>query len=254
MKKLIFILNDLGQVGKTTCTQVLHEYLERKGFNHLMVATDPDAGDALPDSQVIDIGDGLNTSDIIEMLDRGGIVLMDVATDCAGALADFCAEEEIGTLLAELEAELTIVLPLNRELEAFEPLIDVVETIADDADYVVVHTPTKTELQGDFENSELARALEHLGAIEVEMPRIEPGILNELENERGLPLAAALGDRKQLPRYLRDAIHAWELEFCSDLAEANDFILPGNGSATSSPYRKAKTTRKKAHSQIGLAS
>lgn len=254
MKKLILILNDLGAVGKTTCTQVLHEYLERKGYNHLLIATDIDAGDALPGAQSIDIGDGLCSSEIIEMLDRGGVVLMDIATGCAGAFADFCAEEEIGTLLAELEAELTVVLPINRELEAFEPLVEVVETIADDADYVVVHSPKKADLQGDFENSELSRALEHLGAIEVEMPAVDPQILAQLEGEIGLPLTKALGDRTQLPRHLRDALHAWELDFCKDLTEANDLILPGKASSASSPYRKAKTIRKKASSQIGLAS
>ena len=254
MKKLILILNDLGGVGKTTCTQVLHEHLERKGVNHLLVATDPDAEEALPGAESIDVGDGLSTSDVIEMLDRGGVVLLDVATGCAGALAEFCAEEEIGTLLAELETELTIVLPLNRELESFEPLVDVVETLADDADYVVVHTPTKAELQGHFDNSELSRALEHLGAIEVEMPTLESGVLNKVEDEIGLPFALALGDRKQLPRYLRDSIHAWELDFCKDLAEANDFLLPGKASSTSSPYRKTKTARKRARGQIGLAS
>jgi hypothetical protein len=151
-------------------------------------------------------------------------------------------------LLAELEAELTVVLPVNRESEGFAGILELAETFSDDADYLVVHTPVKAELESEFERSEAARALEYLGAMEIEMPEIDAGLLKAVEEDAGMRLAAALGKRDQLPRGLRSKLHDWEVRFSGEFAEAEEFLMPGRGSATASPYRKAK------RGQIGLAS
>ncbi len=251
MKKLILVINDLGRVGKSSCALVLHEHLRRKGVENLHVTTDG-AGAAIElhgddTTDHLDLMDGVTPSDIIGLIDRAGVVIMDVHTDGGALLGEFFAEQEIATLLAELEAELTIVVPANDETEGFAGMLEIAEIFSDDADYVVVRTPVRADFPGDFENSEAAKALDYLGAISVDMPEVADGILEQLE-KAGHDLAGGLANRKQLPRFLRNELHGWELDLCSALAAAEEFLLPAKGAASASPYHRQQGGK------IGLAS
>lgn len=239
MKKLILVLNDLEGVGTTSCAQVIHALLRRKGHASTLVVTDPETDTDTCGAEFLDLAEGITSSDIIGLLDRSGIAVLDVYSEGAAILGEFFQEEEIGTLLSEIEAELTVVVTANDEVEGFEGIVGVAEAFADDADWVVVRTPVAAELPGDLEGSEAGRALEYLGALHVDMPEVAADTLSALE-ETGMSLGEALGRRKELPRFVRHALQGWELAFCNELAEAEEFLMPGRGAATSSPYRQRR--------------
>ena len=240
MKKLILIANDLESTGKTTTTHVLSEYLERKGIKNQIVATDVHAGPSCQGQPLLDLNDGVTASDFISMLDKWGTVIIDLHSDGGAAvLGEIFQEEEIGCVLSEIEAELTIVIPANEEAEGYERMVEIAEVFNDDADYIVVHTPMTAEIDGSYEHSEAAKALDYLGSVEVEMPEFDSEYMKTLE-ELGLTLGSALANRKALPRHLATEVHAWELAFAEEFIGADEFLLPGSGVATSSPYRKVK--------------
>ncbi len=237
MKKVILILNDLAGSGKTTCAQVLHEHLLRRGVDHIQVTTDTTSDLDLPEFETLDITDGLEPNDIVSLVDRGSVAVVDVhSEDGAATLGEFFVENEIADLLGELEASLTVVIPANDEVESFEGIERLTRMFADDADYVVVRSTVPAEYSAAFEGSEGAHALEQLGAVFVEMPEMDSDLVGELDG-LGLSVAEALYARKQLPRYLRNDLHTWEIDFAEALGDADEFLLPG-GQKTSgiSPY------------------
>ncbi|CAN5457583.1 hypothetical protein BH23VER1_BH23VER1_21420 [soil metagenome] len=249
MKKLILVLNDLAGTGKTTSAQVLHEYLLRRGVEHIQVSTDATSDLHLPEVEVLDIANCLEPHDIISLIDRGGVAIVDVhSEDGAAILGDFFVENEIAALLGELDASLTLVIPVNDDLESFEGIEGLTRAFADDAEYVVVRSAIPAEYGDAFEGSEGAHALGQLGAIFVEMPEMDCDLLGELER-LGHSVAEALFDRQQLPRYVRNDLHAWEIDFSEALGEADEFLLPGGHkesvSVMISPY---------ATGEFGLAS
>jgi hypothetical protein len=246
MKKLILILNDLAGSGKTTCAQVLHEHLRRRGVDHLQVTTDTASDLDLPDFEILDITDGLEPNDIVSLIDRGSVVIVDVhSEDGAAALGEFFVENEIADLLGELEASLTVVIPANDEVASFDGIERLTRMFADDAEYVVVRSTVPAEYSAAFEASEGANALEQLGAIFVEMPEMDCDLVGELDG-LGLSVAEALFSRKQLPRYVRNDLHAWEIDFAEVLGDADEFLVPGGQKTWGvSPY---------ATGSIGLAS
>ena len=240
MKKLILIANDLESTGKTTTSHVMSEYLDRKGIKNKIVSTDIHAGPSCEDQPLLDLNDGVTASDFISMLDNWGTVILDLHSDGGAAvLGEIFQEEEIGCVLSEIEAELTIVIPANEEAEGYEKMVEIAEVFNDDADYIVVHTPMVAELDGSYEHSEAAKALDYLGCVEVEMPEFDSSAMKMLD-ELGMSLGSALANRKSLPRHLAGEVHEWELAFAEEFIGADEFLLPGSGVATSSPYRKVK--------------
>ncbi len=240
MKKLILIANDFEAAGKTTTTHVLSEYLIRKGIKNKIVATDVHAGPAREGEPLLDLNDGVTASDFISMLDKWGTVILDLHSDGGAAvLGEIFQEEEIGNVLSEIEAELTIVIPANEEAEGYEKMVEIAEVFNDDADYIVVHTPMTADIDAAYEHSEAAKALDYLGCVEVEMPEFDTDALKMLE-EHGMSLGTALANRKDLPRHLAGEVHSWELAFAEEFIGADEFLQPGSGVATASPYRKVK--------------
>ena len=240
MKKLILIANDLDASGNTTTSYVLSEYLKRKGVPNMVITTDASRESDTAERPLLDLNDGVTASDFIRVLDRWGTVILDLHSDGgASLLGEIFQEEEIGDVLNEIEAELTIVIPANDEREGYEKMVEIAEVFSDDADYIVVHTPMPAEIDAAYEHSEASKALDYLGAVEIEMPEFDPEILKTLD-ELSLSLPEALISRKSLPRHLAGALHDWELSFAEEFTGADEFLRPGGGIATNSPYRKVK--------------
>ena len=237
MKKLVLIINDLPEVGKSSFSRVFEEFMGRKKIDYLPVST---AETNLGHPTYWNLEDELETGQIVSFVDRADVTVIDVATGDGGTLAEFFNEEDVFDLLLEMEAELTLVVPVPNHAAISEEVVAIGEAFADNADYVIVRTPVEFDEADDssWVGTYGEKVMDYMGAHVVEAPGMDVTMLTEIEESHGMGLARALADRSALPRYLRDSLHAWELEFSESLAGAPELFIPAE-TGTKSVYGSA---------------
>jgi len=238
MKKLILILNDLPEVGKSSFARVFEQFMARKKIDYVPVST---AETGLGHPTFWNLEDELEVGNLISFLDQADVTVIDVATGDGAVLAEFFHEAEVFDLLLEMETELTIVIPAPNHPGISDEVVAIGETFADNADYVVVRTPVEFDDADDssWVGSYGEKVMDYMGAHVAEAPEMDVTMLSEIEENHEMGLAMALADRSGLPRYLRDSLHEWELEFSESLVGARELFIPaetGSKSAYSSNF------------------
>lgn len=234
MKKLILIQNDSRKSGKSTVAAAIADMLDRRSVGYSLVHTDENRID---DPNFFDLED-FEMSHIIGLVDQEAVTIIDVATGTAEALADVFSEFELEDLLAELDVEITVVIPVVDSDESLDETIRIGETFADGADYVVAKTGSKSNRlsEEDWANSYAAKAMGYLGAIEVVIPSASPA-LDATLREHEITMADAATDPSQLPDFAKTEIGDWFEKCFNNMAIAHDYLL---GELASVPQHKLR--------------
>jgi hypothetical protein len=69
------------------------------------------------------------------------------------------------------------------------------------------------------------RYLSQLGALEVKLPAVKDGILDEID-AMDLDVGLALTQRQHLARYVRNELLAWEVKATDALRDAEELFIP----------------------------
>jgi len=225
MKKLVLILNDLPEVGKTAFSRVFEQFMARKKIEYVSISTDETH---LGHPTHWNLVDELEISSLVSFIDQADVTVIDVATGDGATLAEFFNEEEVFDVLLELETDLTIVVPVPNHSAISDEVVAIGEVFADNSDYLIVRTPIEFDGADDssWVGSYGEKVMDYMGAHVVEAPAVDVTMLNEIEGSHDMGLAQALSDRSSLPRYLRDSLHTWELEFSECLAGAPELFIP----------------------------
>ena len=225
MKKLVLILNDLPEVGKSSFSRVFEQFMSRKKIEYLTVSTEETS---LGHPTYWNLDDELEAGHLISFLDQSDVTVIDVASGDGATLAEFFNEEEVFDLLVEMEAELTIVVPTPNHTAISNEVVAIGEAFADNADYLVVRTPVDFDGADDsaWAGTYGEKVMNYMGAHIVTAPAMDVTMLSEIEENHGVGLAEALANRSELPRYLRDSLHSWELEFSEALTGAPELFIP----------------------------
>lgn len=227
MKKLIVVLNDLELTGKTTVARALAAYLHEQEISHLLVSTDGSDSEDFAQGEFWDLEDEIELSQLIGALDQNDAVIIDVSTGAARNWADFCEEQEVDGILAEMDVEMTLVIPEHGGERCHNEVVDLAEIFSDQADYVIVHLPlpARRSAESEWKGSYAAKATNFLGALAVTPPEIESDLETALESS-GNDICSALGQLENLPRFLEVQVTQW-LEGCSlEFNLAKDYLQP----------------------------
>jgi hypothetical protein len=223
MKKVILIANDAEACGKTTLSTVLCGLFQRKQISHKLVTTSPDQDIPLP-TFLMDLEDSFNADALVDLIDHHDAVIIDCHTGGANRLARAFEKRRMDDILEELEAELTVIIPVCQDSAVLESAHELAEGFARMAEFLVVHAPLAADIPESWSTCPARRILQRLGATEVSMPGLADGLINELDNlELDLPLA--LSQRQHLPRFVRHELLSWEVNFCENLRAADGLLL-----------------------------
>ncbi len=225
MKKLILVANDAPQSGKTSFVRVLEQHYERKGIATRTLYTDADVA---PDERAFwDLEDDLNPQRLMTWVDENDVTILDVSCGSSTLMADLFADHDLFEQLLEFEAELCIAVTANDTEAAIAGSVALGEGFSDNANYILLRNPycDPTETPGDWSGSYGEKVMRYLGALEIDVPEFDPGMAAELLS-RDMDLPTALIARKELPRFLRDSLHTWELSYANALDEADELLLP----------------------------
>ncbi|MEM7697797.1 MAG: hypothetical protein AAF236_05275 [Verrucomicrobiota bacterium] len=225
MKKLLIVLNDLEHSGKSVLARALSQHLTANEVNNLLVTSNEEDMTETFAGEFWDLEDDFGLSQVITALDNHDAVVVDAHSGAARNWAEFCEEKEIESLLGELEAEMTVVIPNTRSERCNEEITDLCELFADQADYVVAHLPGDERYEVKWKSSPAEKATRYLGAQIVEMPGIPEALSTALESA-GTTLPEALNNSKKLSRFAEVEVDQWIERASEALASAEDFIMP----------------------------
>ena len=224
MKKVIIIANNAEACGKTTLATVLCGMFQRKQISHKLVTTSPDQELPLP-TVLLDLEDSFPTSELVDLIDHNEVVIIDCHTGGASRLARALERHHMDDVFEELEAELTVVIPVCQDSAVLGSAHELAEQYARMAEFLVIHAPLAADVPESWSGSSARRMLQRLGATELSMPGLTDGIVTELDNlELDLPLA--LTQRQHLTRFVRHELLSWEVNFCENLRAADALLLP----------------------------
>ena len=230
MKKLIVVVNDLERSGKSALARALSHHLKSEEIKHLLVTSNEmDMTDSFP-GEFWDLEDQFEVSLLIAAIDRHDAVILDVHTGAARNWGDLFESEDLENLLAELDAEMTLVIPNTRGERCNEEICDLTEIFADQANYVIAHLPGDKRTEIKWKASPAEKAIRYLGATEVEIPGLSAELRTALDNA-GMELPEALNKPSALPRFAEVQVTQWLERVSASIAGGNEHLVPdGSGS------------------------
>lgn len=224
MKKVIIISNNAEACGKTTLATVLCSLYQRRQINFKLIVTSPDQELPIP-TVLMDVEESFPAAELVDLIDHHEVVIIDTHTGGAERLVREFEKSRMDDVLEELEAELTVVIPVCQDSAVLRNAMELAESYARMAEFLVVHVPLAADVPESWSTSSARRILQRLGATEVTMPAVSDGIIDELDNlELDLPLA--LTQRQHLPRFVRHELLSWEVNFCENLRAADSLLMP----------------------------
>mgnify|MGYP000865341316 CR=1 FL=1 len=225
MKKLIVVVNDLERSGKSALARTLSHYFKSQEIPHLLVTSNEmDMTESFP-GEFWDLEDQFDVSQLIGAIDSYSAVILDVHSGGARNWGDFLEAEDIENLLAELDAEMTLVIPDTRSERCNEEICDLTEIFADQADYVIAHLPGDPRNQVKWKGSLASKAIRYLGANTVDIPDLSDDLRTALDNA-GIDFTEALNNPSALPRFAEVQLSQWIERASSGLAAGAEYLLP----------------------------
>ncbi|MAS96174.1 MAG: hypothetical protein CMO55_23475 [Verrucomicrobiales bacterium] len=225
MKKLIVVVNDLERSGKSSTARAISHHLTNLEVKHLLVTSDEmDMTDTFP-GEFWDLEDQFETSQLIGAIDSYEAVVLDVHSGAARNWGEFCEERDLENLLAELDAEMTLVIPDTRNERCNEEICDLTEIFADQANYVIAHLPGDERFEVKWKGSLADKAIRYLGASQVDIPGISEELETALEST-DVTFAEALNNPAELPRFAEVQITQWLERTSESLGAAQDYLIP----------------------------
>ena len=224
MKKLIVVVNDLERSGKSALARAIAHHLNESEVKHLLVTSNEmDMSDSYK-GEFWDLEDQFDVSLLIGALDNFDAIVLDVHTGAARNWGEFCENEDLENLLAELDTEMTMVIPNNQSERCNEEMSDLAEIFADQADYVIAHLPGD-ERAVKWKASPAEKAVRYLGASEVSFPGMPDDLVTALETSE-VKFANALNNPSELPRFAEVQVAQWLEKANGALVAGQDYLLP----------------------------
>lgn len=235
MKKLIVVVNDLERSGKSALARTLSHHLKSQEIKHLLVTSNEmDMTESFP-GEFWDLEDQFDVSQLIGAIDSFSAVILDVHTGGARNWGDFFEAEDLENLLAELDAEMTLVIPDTRSERCNEEICDLTEIFADQADYVIAHLPGDPRNEVKWKGSLADKAIRYLGAGTVDIPGISDDLRTALDNA-GMEFTEALNNPSELPRFAEVQLSQWLERASSCLSGGNEYLIPDSVSSVALDY------------------
>ena len=225
MKKLIVVANDLERSGKSVLARAIASHLGDLEVNHLLITSNEmDMSDTF-EGDFWDLEEQFDSSNLFSALDHYDAVVMDVHTGAARNWGEFCENEEMENLLAELDVEMTLVIPNTGTERCNEEIVDLADLFSDASDYIIAHLPMEERGLIDWEKSPAEKGTRYFGSIELEMPTFSDELTTAVESTSS-DFVNALNQPDKLPRFAEVQICQWLETAAERLEDASEYLIP----------------------------
>jgi len=174
MKKIIIVANDSEASGKTLLTKICGAFLQKKNegpFTLVHTGIEDPGGD---NSLHIDFSYGIDTEEIVSIVDDHAVTVIDVASGYGEDFANTLRDGELLDMLHELDAHVTVVFPITNSESSYSSLVSIAEAVNDESDYVIVHNQVDGA-NTSWETSYARKAMTFLDANELVLSDLGEG-------------------------------------------------------------------------------
>jgi len=227
MKRLDLIINGKGGVGKSFFAVNLVQFLKDKGIAHVAIDTDNENSTLKrfhPDAQFLDLSNRRELDGIFGALEKTDLVVVDcrASTDL---FLDYFTEVDVPTVLPALGSALTLVMPVNHELDSVDQVQRLTDQLGKTSSYVVVRNAAHSDSFALFESADVRAQLKSkLGGRELAMLRLQDWLVEALNRENLTITAAAKHSAFSLLD--RQRLLTWQRKLYAEIESAADSLLP----------------------------
>lgn len=225
-KRLILVLNGKGGVGKSFFAVNLVQFLKDREIAHVAIDSDNENSTLMrfhPDAEFLDISVPRALDGMFHALDRASLVVTDCRAASTELLFEYFRSIDLPNAAIELETTLTIAMPVNHEPDSVEQVQRIVQELGTAARYLVIRNAVHHDQFQVFDTSAVRlRLTRELGAREINLPRLDPWLVDAL-NTGNLSITAAA---KILHLLDRQRLLIWQRRLYGQLDEARELLLP----------------------------
>src|SRR5258708_15340033 len=141
MKRLDLILNGKGGVGKSFFAVNFVQFLKDRGITHVAIDSDNENSTLKrfhPDTRFLDLNNRRELDGIFSALEKANLVVMDCRAASTDLFLDYFAEIDLPAVLSALGLALTLVMPINHELDSVDQVQRLTDQLGKASSYVVV--------------------------------------------------------------------------------------------------------------------
>jgi hypothetical protein len=228
MKRLDLILNGKGGVGKSFFAVNFVQFLKDKSIAHAAIDSDNENSTLKrfhPDTRFLDLGNRRELDGIFAALEKSNLVIMDCRAASTDLFIDYFAEIDLSTVLSELGAALTLVMPVNHESDSVDQIQRLADQFGKKCNYVVIRNASHSDSFALFESSEVRTQLkDKLGGREISMSRLQDWLVESL-NAENLTISVA-AKHPAFNLLDRQRLQTWQRKLYAEIESATDLLLP----------------------------
>ena len=227
-KRLDLILNGKGGVGKSFFAVNFVQYLKDHQIAHVALDCDNENSTLKrfhPDAEFLDLTDPRGLDAMFRSLEKVDLVLVDCRAASSDLFFDYFTEINLRATLNALSAAMTLVMPVNHEMDSIDQIQRVVAKLENGAAYVVLRNEVHDDRFTLYDQSVIRKRLrEKLGAKEIAMSRLQAWLVEGL-NLKGLTITAAAKDG-YFHLLDRQRLQTWQRRLYEQIESAGGLLLP----------------------------
>ena len=227
-KRLDLILNGKGGVGKSFFAVNLVQYFKDKQIPYVAIDSDNENSTLKrfhPDAEFMDLAEARDMDGMFSALERNPLALVDCRAASTDVFFDYFQEIDMAETLRVLDAELTIIMPVNHESDSLEQVQSVVKQFGNSCRYVVLRNAVHSDSFALYDKSKVRQRLNaELGGREISMERLRPWLVEGLQRAN-LTITHA-SRHADFPLLDRQRLQTWQRHLYGQIESVADLLLP----------------------------
>src|SRR5208283_2203412 len=183
-KQINLVLNGKGGVGKSFFAANFVQYLKDQQTPYVAIDTDNENSTLKrfhPDALFVNLANLRELDKLVAAVESARLVVVDCRAASTDVFVNYFAELTVFDVLNSIGAALTVVSPVNHDLDSVEQINTIAEAFNNRCRYLVVKNHALTEHFAIYDNSKTRKhLLNHLAAKEMTMPRLHDWLVSLL--------------------------------------------------------------------------
>jgi MinD superfamily P-loop ATPase len=229
-KRLNLILNGKGGVGKSFFAVNFIQYLKDKEITYVAIDTDNENSTLKrfhPEARFVNLANARELDELVAAVETAPLVVVDCRAASTDLFLTYFAELALFDVLKSLDAVLTVVSPVNHDLDSVEQIRVIVKAFDNRCRYLVVRNHALTEHFAIYDASETRKQLlNELSAKEMTMPKLQDWLV-ALLHQHNLTVGQAAQDAN-FSLMDRQRLKNWQRQFHEQIDTVRQIVLPGD--------------------------